>query len=147
MVRPDASSGDWPNRSLAVYLHSFLIKKRYGATFSYLTSAVPTIPTIGGATCPLPALLCFAVEGHPRATLAPAPPLTSPDDACTAAPIIWLLSGHWGRCACAHARWRWALAWKPSGLATSYGCGAPMQTAEEAAPRYDVCFKRTFQMF
>jgi nitric-oxide synthase len=41
---------------------------------------------------------------------------------------------------------RGALAWKPSGLASCYSYGALMQTAE-ATPRYDACFKRTFQMF
>jgi len=40
-----------------------------------------------------------------------------------------------------------ALAWKPSGLAFCYGYGAPMQTAEDAAPEYNACCKRTVQMF
>jgi hypothetical protein len=39
-----------------------------------------------------------------------------------------------------------ALAWKPSGLASYYSYGALMQMAE-ATPRYNACFKRTFQMF
>jgi len=40
-----------------------------------------------------------------------------------------------------------ALARKPSGLTSFYGCGASMQTVEEAAPRYNASCKRTFQMF
>jgi hypothetical protein len=39
-----------------------------------------------------------------------------------------------------------ALMWKSSGLASCYDCGAPMQTVEDAAPKYDACCKSTFQM-
>ena len=37
-----------------------------------------------------------------------------------------------------------ALAQKPFGLASCYGCGAPMQMVEEAALGYDACCKRIF---
>jgi nitric-oxide synthase len=42
---------------------------------------------------------------------------------------------------------RQALAQKSSSLTYCYDCGTVMQTAAEAAPAYDACCKRTFQMF
>ena len=66
----------------------------------------------------------------PRAHLdVPAPPLASPDDT-------------------SRRRQRkekhWALAQKPSSLASCYGT---MHMAEEAVPGYYACCKLTFQMF